>query len=368
MMRKTVVALLLSLVFIQAQAGSDPDTMYVQKFKNIFAIKTFLLNNGFVYTLTPRNNDNFSSQQLNDAKLFYSPHIPPTTGVSLNIKGIGFTYIFKFTNDYLDTTGRIKAGYKQFAMNIYGNKFGFEGYYQDYSRFYFHYKNQPINLKDYNTDIRAYQWGVRGIFIFNGKKFSYNAAFNQTQLQKKSAGSGLLMLAGRFSELKSVSRNLIPDTLKPYYGNVNDLQRNRNYAFLVQGGYAFNLTKNYFYFSMAALVGVGIETQTYSYSLGKFYRLGFPLIGRGKVSAGYNGKVLFTGIFANADVGQARNNVMKTQQLGYTYGVYAGFRLIQFTKTKAQLKQEEKNKKLAQKEAAKKAKEDKKKAAQKKKK
>lgn len=366
MQKRIVILFFLVLSGFSLKAGSDPDTMYVQKFKNIFAIKTFLLNNGFIYTITPRGNDHFTTQQLNDAKLFYSPHIPPTTGVSVNIKGIGFTYIFKFTNDYLDTTGRIKAGYKQFAMNIYGNKFGFEGYYQDYSRFYFHYKNQPIELKDYNTDIRAYQWGARGIFIFNGKKFSYNAAFNQTQLQKKSAGSGLLMLAGRFSEIKSVSRTIIPDTLQQYYGSVNDLQRNRNYAFLVQGGYGFNLTKNYFYYSMAALAGVGIETQTYSYSLGKLYRIGFPLIGRGKASMGYNGKILFTGIFGNVDVGMARNKIMKTEQMTYSYGVYVGFRLIKFTKTKAQIKQEEKAKKLARKEAAKKAKEEKKKAAKRK--
>lgn len=364
-LKKIILTLLVLLCSIHAFAGSDPDTIYVQRFKNIFAIKTFLLNNGFEYTITPKNNPNFSTQELNDAKLFYSPHIPPTTGVSVNIKGIGFTYIFKFTNDYLDTTGRIKSGYKQFAMNMYGNKFGFEGYYQDYSRFYFHFKNHPPNLKDYNVNIRAYQWGARGIFIFNGKKFSYNAAFNQTQLQKKSAGSGLLMIAGRFSELKSIDRSLIPDTLKPYYGKVNNLKRNRNYAFLVQGGYAFTLTKNYFYYSTALLAGLGIEQQTYTYEDLKYYRIGFPLIARAKVSMGYNGKILFTGVFANVDAGQSGNKLMKTQQLNYQYGAFLGIRMIQFTKTKAQLKQEEKNRKLAKKEADKKAKEDKKKAAKK---
>ncbi|TAJ70080.1 MAG: DUF4421 domain-containing protein [Sphingobium sp.] len=364
--RKTILLFFVVFVSYNLFAGSDPDTMYVQKFKNNFSVKTFLLNNGFIYTLTPRNNDNFTEQQLKDAKLFYLPHIPPTTGVSVNIKGIGFSYVFKFTNDYLDTTGRIKSGYKQFAMNMYGTKFGFEAYYQDYSRFYFHYKNQPIHLKDYNTDVRAYQWGARGIFIFNGKKFSYNAAFNQNQLQKKSAGSAMLIIAGRFSELKSTNRTLIPDSLSPYYGFTSKLQRNRNYAFLVQGGYGFNLTKNYFYFSMAALVGVGIETQTFSYPPQKYYRIGFPLVGRGKASVGYNGKILFTGIFANTDVGQARNKSFKTQELNYTYGVYVGVRAIKFTKTKGQIKQEEKRKKLAEKEAAKKAKEAKKKATKRK--
>jgi hypothetical protein len=356
-MKRIVVSVVFILFVLFSKAGTDPDTAYVQKFKNIFALKTFLTNNGFLYTLTPRNTGSFSTEQLNDAKLFYSPHIPPTTGVSVNIKGIGFTYLFKFTNDYLDTTGRIKAGFKGFAINMYGTKFGFEAYYQDYSRFYFHYKGDDILLKNYNTNIRAYQWGANAVFVFNGKKFSYNAAFNQTQLQKRSAGSGMLILAPKFSELKSTDLNLIPDSVRIFYGDISNLQRNRNYAFYVQGGYGFNLTKNNFYFSTAVLVGVGFQTQTYSYPLGKFYKIGFPLIGRGKSSIGYNGKVLFAGLFANADASQSRIQNLKTQQLQYNYGLYVGFRFIQYTKTKAQLKKEAQEKKAAEKEAAKKAKE-----------
>ena len=125
MAKKFLIFLSFILLSLLSQAG-EVDTNYVQKFKNIFAVKTFLVNNGFIYNLNPRNNPLFTEQQLNDAKLYYSPHIPTTAGVSLNVKGIGFTYIFKFTNDYLDTTGRVKSGHKQFQMNIYGQKFVFE--------------------------------------------------------------------------------------------------------------------------------------------------------------------------------------------------------------------------------------------------
>lgn len=236
-MKKKVVILFSFLFIALLSNAGEADTNYVRKFRNIFACKTFLLNNGYTYSLIPRNNTSFTEQQLDDAKLYYSPHIPPTTGISVNIKGFGFTYIFKFTKDYLDTTGRIKSDFKQFQMNMYGSKFGFEAYYQDYQRFYFHYKGDEILLKNYNTDIRAYQWGANGIFIFNGKKFSYNAAFHQTQLQKKSAASPLMLLSLRFSELKS--GDLIPDSMKTFYGGISDLQRNRNYAFFLQGGVWF---------------------------------------------------------------------------------------------------------------------------------
>ena len=365
MSKKLITFLSFVLLSLFSQAG-EVDTNYVQKFKNIFAVKTFLVNNGFFYNLTPRNNPLFTEQQLNEAKVYYSPHIPTAAGVSLNIKGIGFTYIFKFTNDYLDTTGRVKSGHKQFQLNIYGQKFGFEGYYMDYQRFYFHYKGDEILNKNYNNDIRSYRVGGNGVFIFNGKKFSYNAAFNQTQLQKKSAGSGIMVLSLRFDELKS--GDLIPDSVKIFYDNISNLQRNRNLAFFLQGGYAFNLTKNNFYFSNAYIVGAGIQSQIYKYPTGNHYKIALPLIGRAKASMGYNGKVFFGGIFANADVTQSQIKTLKTQQFQYSYGVFIGLRAIEFTKNKSQLRKEAKEKKMAEDATKKKIKEDKRNAAKEKRK
>lgn len=366
MFKKLILFILLGGFVFSSKAKTDPDTNYVQKFKNIFAGKGFVIKNGFTYALTPRNNSNFTEQQLKDAQIIYNPYIPTTVGVSVNIKGIGFTYVFKIKNDFLDTLGRAKSGFKQFQLNMYGTKFGFEGYYQDYQRFYFHYKGDHLLLKNYNSDIRAYQWGINTIFIFNGKKFSYNAAFNQTQLQKKSAGSWMLIPALKFNEIKS--GHLIPDSVNKYFGSITNLQRNRNYSFLIQTGYGFNLTKNYFYFSGAVLGGVGIQTQSYTYPLGKLHKIAFPLVGRVKGGLGYNGKIFFAGLFANADVCQSSIQQIKTQQLVYSYGIYLGFRAIEFTKTKGQLKNEAKRKKLAQMEAAQKLKEEKRKAAKDKKK
>jgi hypothetical protein len=342
-------------------AGGDTDTNYVQTFRNIFAIKLFLIDNGFTYALTPKNNSLFTDAQLKDARVIYNPYIPPTAGVSLNIKGVGASYVFKFTDDYLDTTGQAKSAFKQFQMNIYKTKFGFEAYYQDYQRFYYKYKGDDSlskDLKNYNSNIRAYQFGANAILIFNGKKFSYNAAFNQTVLQKKSAGSWMLNFSLKFNELKA--NDLIPDAVKPYYGSYTDLQRNRNYAFLIQTGYAFNLTKSSFYFSGALMGGAGIQNQTYSFPIGKFYKISFPLVGRAKTSLGYNGKIIFTGVFANADVMQSSIKAIKTQQMVSSYGLYVGFRAIQLTKSKGQLKMEARRKADAEKAAKKKAAADKK--------
>ncbi len=366
MKKKAILFFSLILISGISNAG-EIDTNYVQKFKNLFSVKTFFLNNGMQYIITPQNNNAFTEKQLNDARVFYTANIPPVTGIALNVKGIGLTYIFKFTDDYLDTTSRIKSGFKQFQINIYGKrKFGFEAFYQDYSRFYFHYKGDQILSKNYNADIRAYQFGVAGIFINNWKKFSYNAAFNQSQFQKKSAGSALTVFALRYNEISSNS--IIPDSVKKYFKDYPDLQSNRNYAFVFQQGYAYNFVKNSFYFSNAIFLGVGLQNQVYQSPNKQQSRIGVPVSARAKTSAGYNGKVFFGGVFANADYYQSKIKSLQTQQFQYTYGVYLGLRAITLTKTGSQIRQEEKRKKDAAKAAKQKIKDDKKAAAKAKKK
>jgi hypothetical protein len=360
-MRKTAFLFFSFMLLAGISNAGQIDTNYVQKFKSLFSVKGFLLNNGFQYTITPQNNDNFSHKELNNARIFYSASIPPVTGVSLNIKGVGLTYIFKFTDDYLDTTSRIRSGFKQFGINMYGNKFGFEAFYQDYSRFYFHYKGDEILLKNYNADIRAYQFGGSLIFINNGKKFSYNAAFNQNVFQKKSIGSSLTVFALKYSEI--TSDHLIPDSVKKYFSEYPDLRSNRNYAFIFQQGYAYNLVKNSWYFSNALFVGVGLQNQVYEASTFKKNKIGVPLSARAKSSAGYNGKIFFGGIYANADIAQSKIKPLETLSFQYTYGLYIGLRAITLTKTKGQLKAEARRKKEAEKNAKKKAADAKKQAA-----
>ncbi len=344
-------ALLLLISF--SSKATDPDTTYIQTFSNIFALKTFVNQNAFEYTITPRNNDAYTARQLKDARVVYTPNIPATFGVSVNIKGIGASYSFKMKNDFNDTINHARSSFQQFTFDYYKNIFGIEAYYQDYRRFYYHFIGDQYLFRNYNSDIRAYQLGVNGMFLFNGKKFSYNAAFNQAAMQKKSAGSVLLMMSLKFNEIKG--DDLIPESVRKYYYSGSYLYRNRNYGFQISPGYAFNLSKRDFYFSGAVLAGVGIQLQSYNYVNGSLSgRIAFPLIGRAKTSIGYNGKYFFAGLYGNYDINQSVIKSMQTQQMLYSYGVFIGGRAIRFTKTKGQLKAEEKLERFAEKATRKK--------------
>lgn len=347
MKKKTILLFFLVLIAFTSNAGRI-DTAYVQRFKSLFSLKTFVLNNGMYYTITPQNNSLFTEQQQMDARVRYSANIPPVSGISVNINGIGLTYIFKITNDYLDTAKTIKSGYKQFQLNMYGSRLGLEIGYQDYSRFYFKYKGDGTLSKNYNSDIRAYQFGASAIIISNSRKFSYNAAFNQNQFQKKSAGSSLTVVGFRYNEIKSPY--LIPDSIKGFY-KYPDLNANKNYAFIIQHGYAYNLVKNRFFFANALFVGVGFQNQVYYYSNSQEKKIGVPLSARAKSSIGYNGKIFFAGLSANAEFAQSQIKILKSEQFQYSYGVFIGFRAISIVKSRAQLREEERSKKEAEKEA-----------------
>jgi hypothetical protein len=78
-------------------------------------------------------------------------------------------------------------------------------------------------------DMKMNNLRINGYYVFNGKKFSYPAAFNYTYLQKRSAGS---WLAGATFQNTTLKNN--PDPDDPY--------RARLHSTLVAlgGGYAYN--------------------------------------------------------------------------------------------------------------------------------
>jgi hypothetical protein len=97
----------------------------------------------------------------------------------------------------------------------------------------------------------------------------------------------------------------------------------------------------------------------------KQHKIGVPLSARGKSSLGYNGKIFFAGLYANADVAQSKIKSLETQQIQYTYGLFIGLRAITLKKEKSQIKAEAKRKKDAETAATQKIKDDKKAAAEK---
>jgi len=82
-------------------------------------------------------------------------------------------------------------------FNSYGRRFGFDVIYQDAKNFtgwHDHEGMERITLPDGMLSVKTLN--LNAFYVFNSRRFSYPAAFSQSYIQRRSAGSFLLAASG----------------------------------------------------------------------------------------------------------------------------------------------------------------------------
>ena len=90
---------------------------------------------------------------------------------------------------------KLMGKYRDFELNFnsYGRRFGFDIIYQDAKNFkgwHDHEGMQRIDLPDGLLSVKTLN--LNAFYVFNSRRFSYPAAFSQSYIQRRSAGSFLL--------------------------------------------------------------------------------------------------------------------------------------------------------------------------------
>ena len=110
-------------------------------------------------------------------------------------------------------------------------------------------------------------------YIFNYRKFSYRAAVNQNELQRKTAGSFLLRFEPFYRTLGTATR-LVPASLDllGIFGNQEGLEYVKAPGMLVMPGYGATIKSvdQKFYVSPFIFAGPGIAFNFYKGGLGEF--------------------------------------------------------------------------------------------------
>ncbi len=119
----------------------------------------------------------------------------------------------------------------EFNVNSYGNKYGLNYSYQTASTFHGSVKAPGGEIKISNGMVKFLAVTTTAYYVFNGKKFSLPAAFTQSYIQKRSAGSFFLGASYHGSSL--MINNPSP--------NPEDLQRIRTNHAGISVGYGYNL-------------------------------------------------------------------------------------------------------------------------------
>jgi hypothetical protein len=188
------------------------------------------------------------------------------------ILGFGATYSwftlniglnFPFVNHDNDKYGKTK--YLDLQTHIYLGKYNIDFYAQNYNGSYLANSNNVLNDWPQNDtfqtrrDISTYTIGFNVQYVFNWKRFSYKAIYNQNEWQKKSAGS-LVIGTNAFFYINVADSSLFPNNLENpdlFYGLDYNRQDVLNVG--VSAGYYYTLViAKHFFISAGAAGGPGL--------------------------------------------------------------------------------------------------------------
>ena len=111
---------------------------------------------------------------------------------------VGASYL-GFTLSAALNPAKLMGKYRDYELNFnsYGRRFGFDVIYQDAHNFtgwHDHEGMERIMLPDGMLKVKTLN--LNAFYIFNSRRFSYPAAFSQSYIQRRSAGSFLLAASG----------------------------------------------------------------------------------------------------------------------------------------------------------------------------
>ena len=94
---------------------------------------------------------------------------------------------------------KLMGKYNDYEVNInsYGNRFGWDFIYQDARNFTGWYDHEGVGRIELPANMLSVKTlNLNAYYAFNGRRFSYPAAFSQSYIQRRSAGSFLLAASG----------------------------------------------------------------------------------------------------------------------------------------------------------------------------
>jgi hypothetical protein len=309
MQRLSVFLLLVFLaISVNAQKKGKPKKTKkipenIEEIKCKFSLSPIYANEYSFFKIKSRQNKNAD-------EMIYRPNILGSVGAKMTIKSFSFTYMRALPQPEL--LGNTKS--TSYIFNLQKRTFGMKLYWMQYEGLYLdklnrsHLYSELDNGIDSNIilrpDIKMDNIGFQNYFTFL-KSFSVNAAFEQTERQKKTAGSFVLMYGANYLGVSNQQGNsLILPSQKDYYPRVYDLYKLNAISFKIDPGIGYSfIIKRYFSFTFLLLGGSNIQHKWYHLD-GKTRTRWGPWISlnyEARAAVGYNGKhLLFNLVYSRS--------------------------------------------------------------------
>ena len=203
-MRLSILCLLAALTFQQAIAQEkahrlnhwvdsvltigyfkgDIDTTYVTRPKTKWTIAARLNVSGAkLETMGVTSGQKFNSEITADYK----------STLSVGVSYLGFSLSAALN------PAKLMGKYRDFELNFnsYGRRFGYDIIFQDAHNFTGWHDMEGMDRIELPANMLSVRTlNLNGFYIFNGRRFSFPAAFTQSYLQRRSAGSFLVAVSG----------------------------------------------------------------------------------------------------------------------------------------------------------------------------
>jgi hypothetical protein len=300
------------------------DTLYIRDLSEKLSARIYGVNKINSFGIIDRD----SGYSIN-----YAPNSSLNLGLGVNYKwfGLGIAFNFPLINNDNDKYGKTKK--IDLLTNLFTRSLAMDLYMQLYKGFYVENPDSYINDWDFSlpypqrSDIISASIVGSCLYAFNHRKYSPRAAFVQSDIQKKSAGSFLL---GGYFSVFSVSAD---SAFIPYEIEINcnpDLCFNYTsvYGLGITGGYThtFVMWKR-LYFSLTLIPGVGYQSFETGYDWQSETMHGSQVSGRLSARAAivYNTDRSYAGITAIDDNYTGNTGRNQLNSMNYQVGVIRFF-------------------------------------------
>jgi hypothetical protein len=261
------------------------DTNYIENYYNDLIIRIYSGEKTHSLDLTDLNSS---------YRLKYLPNGYFNLGAGFNFRSFGLSLATKvpiFQNNEFKHGETKRVGIQSY---IYSSKFTVDlltsflkGYYLINSSD--HLKSYTKD-KDYQRpDISSQNIGISVNYIFNNSRFSYRAAFSDTERQKKSAGS-LIAGGSIISYRTKADSSIVPREIdSEYFFKSRDISKSGVLAFNANIGYAYSLVflRNGI-FTLSYILGTGVQDNTFGSEVDReINRWRFSMNHSGRLGIGY---------------------------------------------------------------------------------
>ena len=245
------------------------------------------------------------SMKNNDGKydLGYRPNTTLNMGVGATYKWatLNLAYGFPFLNP---EEGKGDTRYLDLQAHFYGPTYVIDLFGQFYRGFYLNPKGTYTAPEMYyvRPDLKVNELGASFQYVFNNKRFSYRAAFMQSEWQTKSCGSLLAGAEFHFGRLFADS-SVIPTVIKEL-NEIDNIRRFDYFEFGPSIGYTYTLVvKKHFFLTGSLAVSLDYMFNSSHGNDLIINSNGFSTNTTFRMFAGYNSALNAISLtFTNADV------------------------------------------------------------------